>query len=160
MDAVRLKVLQADVEAQLEKIEQVYEELEDRAAQMRSNHPGSIESAAYQLHNLYSAAEDLFKIVAGAFENSVTDLSRWHTELLGRMTLNIRGVRPALLSTESAELLDELRAFRHVFRHAYLKRLDFSRVEQNLDRARQLRSLLPQDVAYFLQQLAGEATGN
>ncbi|MCP4360654.1 MAG: hypothetical protein GY796_21815, partial [Chloroflexi bacterium] len=129
MDAVRLKVLQAEVEAQLEKIEQVYEELEDRAGQIHSNHPGSIESTAYQLHNLYSAAEDLFKIVAGAFENSVADLSRWHTELLHRMTLDIQGVRPALLSTESAELLDELRAFRHVFRHAYMRRLDFSRVE-------------------------------
>jgi hypothetical protein len=155
MDAVRLKVLQAEVEAQLEKIERVYEALEDRAGQMHPDHPGSIESTAYQLHNLYGAAEDLFKIVASAFENSVTDLSRWHTELLHRMTLEIQGVRPALLSTESAELFDELRAFRHFFRHAYMRQLDFSPVEQNLTRARQLRSLLPRDVVQFLDQFSG-----
>ncbi len=153
MDAVRLKVLQAEVAEQMKKIEQVYEVLENRADQMQPNNFGLIDSTAYQLHNLYSAAEELFKIVASAFENSVTDFSRWHTELLPRMTLDIQGVRPALLSTESTELLDELRAFRHVFRHAYMKQLDFGRVEQNLVRARQLHSLLPRDIAHFLQQL-------
>jgi uncharacterized protein YutE (UPF0331/DUF86 family) len=152
MDAARLKVLQAELEAQLEKLEQVYVELEDRAAQMNPNAPGYIESTGYQLHNLYNAVEDLFKIVANAFENSVTDLSRWHTELLRRMALDIQGIRPALLSTESAELLNELRAFRHLFRHAYGVQLDASRVEQNLARARKLRSLLPRDVTHFLKQ--------
>ena len=154
MDTIRLRVLQAEVEAQLAKIEQVHDELENRAGQMQADHPGSIESTAYQLHNLYSAAEDLFKIVASAFENGVADLSRWHSELLHRMALNIQGVRPALLSPESVKLLDELRAFRHLFRHAYLRRLEFYPVEQNLDRARQLRLSLPRDVAHFWQQLA------
>lgn len=153
MEPVSLKVLQAEVEAQLKKIEQVYAELEDRAGQMRPDTPGQIESTAYQLHNLYSAIEDLLKIVAKAFENSITDLSRWHTELLRRMTLDIQGVRPALLSTESADLLNELRAFRHFFRHTYSVRLDFRRVEQNLLIARQVRPLLPRDVIAFLGSL-------
>jgi hypothetical protein len=152
MDAARLKLLQAELEAQLDEIEQVYVELEDRAAQMNPNAPGYIESTGYQLHNLYNAVEALFKIVANAFENSVTDLSRWHTELLRRMALDIQGIRPALLSTESIELLNELHAFRRLFRHAYRVRLDASRVEQNLARARKLRSLLPQDVTHFLEQ--------
>jgi uncharacterized protein YutE (UPF0331/DUF86 family) len=132
MDAVSLKVLQAEIEAQLEEIKQVYVEVEDRANQMAPNSPAQIESTAYQLHNLYNAVEDLFKIVASAFENSVADLSRWHTELLRRMTLEIQGVRPALLSTESADLLNKLRAFRHFFRHAYGVRLESDRVDQNL----------------------------
>ena len=49
MDAVRLKVLQAEALKQLEAIEQVYETLEDRAGQMQANNPGFIESTAYQL---------------------------------------------------------------------------------------------------------------
>ena len=153
MDPVSLKVLIAEVEMQLDKVEQVYAELEDRANQMRPDTPGQVESTAYQLHNLYNAIEDLFKIVANAFENSVTDLSRWHTELLRRMTLEIQGVRPALLSSESADLLNELRAFRHFFRHAYGVRLDFDRVERNLALARQLRPFLPRDVVAFLHSL-------
>src|SRR2546425_233012 len=64
------------------------------------------------IHNLFNAREDLLKIVANAFENSIADLSRWHTELLDRMTLDIKGIRPSLLSAESASYL-ELRALRH-----------------------------------------------
>ncbi len=76
MDTVTLKVLKAEIEAQLEKIDQVYRELDDRAGQMQPDVPGLVESTAYQLHNLYNAIENLFKIVANAFENSVTDRSR------------------------------------------------------------------------------------
>ncbi len=148
MDAVSLSVLKVELEAQF------YAELEDRANQMPPDALGQIESTAYQLPNLYNATEDLFKIVANAFENRVTDLSRWHTELLRRMRLEVEGVRPALLSTESVDLLNELRAFRHFFRHAYGVRLRFSRVDENLVAARQLRPLLWRDVAYFLEQLA------
>lgn len=153
MDAASLRILEAEIQAQLDKIEQIYLELEDRASQIRPNTPAQIESTAYQLHNLYSAIEDLLKIVAGAFENNVADLSRWHTELLRRMSLEIQGIRPALLSEKSGELLNELRAFRHLFRHAYGRRLDFDRVKENLAIARQLHPLLPKDVDTFLRSL-------
>jgi hypothetical protein len=156
MDSVSLKVLAAEIKAQLERIEQVYYELEDRATQMQPDRLGQVESTAYQLHNLYSATEDLFKLIASAFENSVSDLSRWHSELLRRMTLDIQGVRPHLLSVDSADLLNELRAFRHVFRHAYTIQLDFTRVVENLERARKLRPLLTRDVATFLHALGIE----
>lgn len=153
MDPVKLKMLGAEVKAQLARIRQIYVELEDRAGQMRPEAPAPIESSAYQLHNLYSAVEDLFKIVAGTFENSVTDLSQWHTELLRRMTLEIPGVRPALLSQETADLLNELRAFRHFFRHAYGQSLDLARVEQNIRIARQVEPLLARDIGQFLTTL-------
>lgn len=153
MDPVKLKILEVEVKAQLATVRQVYAQLEDRAGQMRPETPALIESTAYQLHNLYSAIEDLFKIVAGAFENSVTDLSQWHTELLRRMTLDIPGVRPALLSQETAGLLNELRAFRHFFRHAYGQSLDLARVEQNIRVVRQVEPLLARDVGQFLAAL-------
>lgn len=153
MDSIKLRLLEAEIKAQLEKIERVYLELEDRAGQMQPELPTPIESTAYQLHNLYNAVEDLFKVVANAFENHVTDLSQWHTELLRRMSLKISGVRPALLSQETADQLNELRAFRHFFRHAYNIRLDFRRVEQNLEVAQNVRPLLRRDVTAFLQAL-------
>ena len=73
----------------------------------------------YMLHNVYGAMEDLFQEVARTFENRVEDPQRYHRELLKRMALEIPGVRPALLSSPSHSLLNELRGFRHVFRHAY-----------------------------------------
>jgi hypothetical protein len=84
------------------------------------------------------------------FENRVADRSQWHTELLRRMMLDISGVRPALLSAENADLLNELRAFRHFFRHAYGLRLDFSRVALNVAVARKVHPLLLRDITVFL----------
>jgi uncharacterized protein YutE (UPF0331/DUF86 family) len=69
------------------------------------------------------------------------------------MTLTIEGIRPAFISKKSAELLDELRSFRHRFRHAYLTQLDSRRVQENIERARLLRSRLPNDVQVFLHTL-------
>jgi len=82
----------------------------------------------YMLHNLYCALEDLFKRVAETFENNVDDLSRYHRDLLRRMSFELPGVRPALLTAQTYRTLDELRRFRHLFRHAYAYQLDPRRV--------------------------------
>lgn len=89
----------------------------------------------FLLHNLYSALEDLFQEVAKTFENHIEDPSKFHRELLRRMALEIPGIRPRLLSDKSQMILDELRAFRHIFRHAY----DY---ELSADRIRDLRKRL------------------
>lgn len=83
----------------------------------------------YLLHNLYGALEDLFQEVAKTFENRVEDPSRYHRELLKRMELEIPGIRPALLFSASHALLNELRGFRHVFRHAYDYELSAGKLE-------------------------------
>ncbi|MHB1256598.1 MAG: ribonuclease toxin HepT-like protein [Dethiobacteraceae bacterium] len=84
----------------------------------------------YMLHNLYCALEDIFKRVAEAFENNVDDLSRYHRDLLRRMSFELPGVRPALLTAQTYRTLDELRRFRHLFRHAYAYQLDPRRVAE------------------------------
>lgn len=159
MDKLRLALLLAEVQEQQEKINQMYLLVEARAAYMRANSPAYVESTAYQLHNLYNAIEYLMEIVAKAFENSVTDLSRWHTQLLDRMGLQIDGIRPALFSEEVIGLLHELRAFRHFFRHAYGIPLDYVRVEQVLFEARELQPLLKQDIQVFVETLKSEKQG-
>ncbi len=83
------------------------------------DNPEKISHLAYQFHNLYGALEDFFQEVAKTFENRVEDPSRCHRELLKRMAMEIPGIRPEVLSPASHVLLNELRGFRHVFRHAY-----------------------------------------
>jgi hypothetical protein len=82
------------------------------------------------LHNLYCALEDLWQEVARTFENRLEDPARYHRELLQRMRLEIPGIRPRILTTASYQLLNELRGFRHVFRHAYDYELDEGRLRQ------------------------------
>lgn len=108
---------------------------------------------AYQIHNLYGAFEQLFEEVARAFENQV-DPSRYDTDLLRRMTLQIEGIRPALLSEGAATMLDELRRFRHLFRHAYGIDLDPIRVADIAARIPNLRERFTNDTEAFLSQLS------
>jgi hypothetical protein len=74
---------------------------------------------AYQLHNLYSSYEDLFKEIAITFENNIKRDTGYHKHLLTRMKISIPGIRPGILSEKSHTILIELMGFRHVFRHAY-----------------------------------------
>lgn len=74
---------------------------------------------AYLLHNLYCALEDLFLEIMRTFENRVEDPARYHREILKRMVIEVPKIRPKILSSESYQMLDELRGFRHIFRHSY-----------------------------------------
>ncbi len=104
---------------------------------------------AYYLHNLYSAVEDLFEEVASTFENRVEDTSAYHRELLQRMSIEVPTIRPRLLSAPSTALLDELRAFRHVFRHTYSYSLDPDRIANLREKVLAGWETVEEDMARF-----------
>src|SRR5438552_1170569 len=83
-----------------------------------------VAAAAYVLHNIYSALENIFEQISRTFENHVTDPAQWHRELLTKMFLEIPKIRPAVLPPGLRGFLNDLRGFRHVFRHAYEFELD------------------------------------
>jgi len=153
MEEERLSLLKASIEAQRREIERIFAKIEERR---HGKSVAELESLAYQLHNLYCAFEDLFRIVADFFENRIDDRARYHRELLWRMKVSIEGVRPALLSEESYRLLDSLWAFRHFFRHAYSYELDPRKVALVVEDALKLRELYQRDIDYFLEQLRPE----
>lgn len=150
MEEGSLNILKASVEAQKREIEKIFAKIEERR---HGKGDANLESLAYQLHNLYCAFEDLFKIIANFFENRIEERAKYHRELLWRMKISIEGVRPALLSEESFQLLDSLRAFRHFFRHAYSYELDPKKVTLVLEDALKLKGIYQQDINHFLKQL-------
>ena len=150
MEKGRLSLLRASIKAQGTEIERIFERIEERR---RGEGEANLESLAYQLHNLYCAFEDLMKIVADFFENHIDDSAHYHSALLWRMKMPIEGVRPALLSETSYKLLDSLRAFRHVFRHAYSYELDPKKLALVVEDALKLRRLYQGDIDRFLGQL-------
>lgn len=83
-----------------------------------------LNSLGYSLHNIYNALENCFRQISRSFENHVQDGTRWHRELLDKMFLDIKHLRPAVLPEQLRSVLGELLGFRHVFRHAYDFELD------------------------------------
>lgn len=151
MDETEIALINSEIKAHLKIIADVYTKIEERAA--HDNEPSRLESLGYQLHNLYCAFEDLFKTVAGFFENSIDDMTRYHSELLRRMTMDIEGIRPALIDNDSYRLLDNLRAFRHFFRHAYLYEIEPRKVKIVLDDALKLKNRYPEQIESFIEKI-------
>ena len=87
------------------------------------------------------AFENIFQNIAATFENSIDDMGRWHTQLLERMRLDVMPLRPAVINDEAYTALDELRRFRHMFRHAYSLQLDSMRLGIVLNKAIVLKRL-------------------
>lgn len=76
----------------------------------------------------YTAFEAIAERVARAFEGLPTRGSDWHRRLLDVITLDIEGVRPALIAASRLHSLRELLGLRHVHRHAYHVDLDPTRL--------------------------------
>lgn len=151
MDEARLAILKAEMDDCFREIGEVYGRIAQRKSGFRQD-VEALDSMAYQLHNLYCAFERLFEVVAGFFENHVEG-GRYHTDLLRRMRLEIEGIRPALISGEAFPLLDDLRRFRHFFRHAYAAELDVEKVAALVDKADRLKDISAVDCKAFLDRL-------
>ncbi|MBI4587023.1 MAG: hypothetical protein HY717_23675 [Planctomycetes bacterium] len=155
MEEEKLSLLKADLSGQLKLIDAVFKKIARRKKGYAKN-PQALESLAYQLHNLYCAFEDLFKIVADHFENQVSGRNRWHQELMSRMKVDLPGIRPALVSESAFECLNELLRFRHVFRHAYGFELEAPKLKLVLQKAQILKKIYKQDIPRFLKRLGGK----
>jgi hypothetical protein len=82
----------------------------------------------YTIHNIYNCMENYLLRIAKFFENSL-DPIEWHRDLIHRMTLEIEGVRPAFLARELEPRIQDLRAFRHIFRNIYQSSLDVEKLK-------------------------------
>ena len=75
----------------------------------------------------------------------------------GAMRLNAMPLRPAVVDDEAFEALDELRRFRHLFRHAYGVRLEARRLQLVLDSALELQAIYEDQLNEFLVFLEAAA---
>lgn len=147
MDAVGLATLDREMREDCRVIREAF-----RDACERIGHPGAIgaEACAHHLCRFYNAFEQMGLRVAKAFENHIDDEGGWHTTLLTRLTLEIEGIRPALVPRGLKGPLRELKGFRHVFVHAYDLELDPEKLTLLLKYARQVDEAVENAVARFV----------
>jgi hypothetical protein len=98
--------------------------------QCRTTAPTEIELSALAalLHSFYTGVENIFKRVAIELDGQPVRGDAWHRELLLRMKAAGVDHRPALLSEELHDTLNEYLRFRHVFRNAYSFDLDWQKM--------------------------------
>ena len=80
------------------------------------------------LENYYTCMETLFFRISQYFENSLQP-TKWHSDLLDKMTLHIPGIRPLVLSRETYGYLRELMRFRHFKRYYFELDYDWKKLD-------------------------------
>lgn len=83
-----------------------------------------LDSVTLNLHGFYSGLEKLFEKIAATVDGSVPSAPNWHQELLSQMSMEIPEVRPAVISQELRDMLEDYRGFRHVVRNVYTYHLN------------------------------------
>jgi hypothetical protein len=155
-----IAVLAADLERAHHGLDEAYRSVD---AELRSacgfpDDPKTLAYLAVSLSQYYNALEDLLGRAAGVFEGSSSG-EAWHAELLRRATLDLAGLRPALVSQGALRDATTLLKFRHFLRHAYAVKLDAAKLGTVTDALRRLHPALEESLAdfrSFLQSLLAE----
>lgn len=126
----RFEILKAELISDIKTLSELEEKYKLIKAKIQVIKPDEFDyiALAYTITNLYNIMENYFLRIAKHFENNINQYD-WHKDLVKRMTLEIDKIRPALLNSSDLPLIDELRAFRHVFRHIYQRELDIEKLK-------------------------------
>lgn len=110
------------------------------------------------LHDIYTSFENAAKAVAARIDKSIPTGPDWHKELVNQLTLELPGVRPAMISPKTAALVEPYRGFRHIFRNVYGFDLAPDRIKDLIRGLPTLIEALMADIKTFVetvQRIAG-----
>ena len=153
MDPIGLAVLLREIQADSAVITDAATKA---GLRLRETVPGHLESCAYELHRCYNVFEKVLERVCEAFENHLEPRGDYHERLLQRLSLDLPGVRPALIPADRLTPLRELKGFRHVVRHAYDLALRPDRMTDFVQYAAELAAELPQWMDRFARRVTEE----
>ena len=115
----------------------------------RSNDDYYLDGVALNLHGFYSGYERIFTHIAETIDGDLPRGEDWHSLLLRQMKTEVPGIRPAVVSTETGAILDDLRKFRHVVRNVYTHHIDPVRLGKLVKNSSESFSQLRAEISAF-----------
>ncbi len=112
-----------------------------------------VESLALKLHNFYTTCERIFERISGDINGKIPQGLDWHKRLLKNMTLDIKGVRPPVLSKTTEKELEEYLRFRHLVRNIYGFELEEEKMMSLVERINKVAGLFVKDIDGFISFL-------
>ena len=146
----KLLVLKSEIVEDLEKLDRLFGKFETSYERYsRQKEYAYLVESGFYVNQVYTGFERIFQNIAAAFENTIEETS-WYKVLLDRMVIAIENIRPAMISKNNYRFLDELRAFRHFFRHTYDFDLEGEKFAIVASKARELKKNYKKDMEKFL----------
>lgn len=120
-----MEALIADIDADLKIIKSEIESIKRKLQRLNTekdpeNIDSHIKAVAGSLHSIYTGYESIIERIIRAIDGETPLGSDYHLKLLRRALTEIPEIRPPIISKDSFSLLDDLRTYRHKFRHIYL----------------------------------------
>jgi len=112
----RWKALAQRIRVEIDELERTVSAVTrhwQRAKAATEDQDAFLNSVALNLHSFYNGLERVMELVALEMDGGTLGGEAWHAELLRQMALELPSVRPAMLSPDTGQRLDEYRKFRH-----------------------------------------------
>lgn len=141
----------SQVKFEMEQIDQLFEAYADLLRRAQESAPDLIEITALAsvLHSFYNGLENIFLSIAKGIDEDVPTGSRWHRDLLIRLTEQTPA-RGRVISAEVAQKLADYLAFRHVYRHSYSFFFDWGELENLATPVQEVWAQVKKELQLFL----------
>jgi hypothetical protein len=117
-------------------------------------------SVGFDLQSFYQGVERVFETIAQSIDRSVPTGEKWHKMLLEQMANEVSGIRPAVISMQTREALDNFRMFRHLAHNIYTFNLDPRRIKSLVENLPGTVDLICQDFSLFANFLEQSTQGS
>ena len=101
----------------------------------------------------YNCCERIFRRIISDINGGFVRDESWHKALLYRMTIEIKGIRPKVISEDLAAELDDYLSFRHVFRNIYGFELKGERLDRLVDKFARVSINFGNQIDAFLKMM-------
>jgi len=157
------QLARAELAALLAEVGDARRRLSELAQEIANTDPGSsgqphratLALLGVDLHSYYTTIEGLIERIVGALEGRTLEGPSTHIETIRHATRSLPQIRPAIFDAQRRESLDELRRFRHFFRHAYALSLRHAKLRRVLDLFPALHADLEADLSQFADFVQG-----
>ncbi|GEM_PF-283927 len=146
-----IKTLISEIRYDLRSLDGIANEI-SQAPDTPDRKLSSIEVRGYAslIHDFYTCLESMFQRISDEINAGYPKGPNSHRRLIRSMAMDVEGVRPAVISSEMLNELDELRKFRHFFRHAYGVPLNWDKVRVHIFRIKRIYPQIREEMEGFI----------
>jgi hypothetical protein len=146
-DELFLKRVQTELLSELENISHLMDEYKKFIAKYSGKMDNYLlRVKASLMADFYMGVEKLFKLIVEEINGGAPRGEGWHKRLLHAMSLEMKGLRPPVISKELYSDLLKFLGFRNVVRQAYGFQLDMKKLEE-------LEKIFPKTWKRFSQEI-------
>jgi len=109
-----------------------------------------LSAAAMVLHSFYNGVENIILMIFKNFEEKLPSGNNWHIELLEKATTQ-NGNRKIIFNSELKNQLEEYRKFRHIVRHTYNYKLNWTMMEGIMNNVNTVWNKIKESLIKFME---------